>query len=350
MSTPTEYDKVQDAEIEALKEITTTSYTPPDQAEYSFPIPNHPVNQEEFQLLSLVDGNGIIDRGDYPYWLEGHGSDSETNAQNSMILKVGQKYNKAEAVVAGFFHVLTQDKTIPLPAVTTETKYRICLTNDPREEEGRLGPVSVQVYTTEPPTTFARVSTTLYTVTRKPNQLLTDATIERFRPRTVAPIAVLKREHLPDPANVLFGSVAFIYGENDIVIARGASTEEGGPNRWDSMFTPDVSIRGDSESYEWAGSGDRFRSTRIGNLVILEGRLKRTNGEPFRANNSNGYKIRNLPPEHSPRGSKRFVTKSDGFDDKGAVINIGADGAVLASPRQDCTWVSVDGISYTVGN
>ena len=336
--------------VKELESLVIAQYDPPSGPEYSFPQPGQPIDQDQFQLLSLTDGNGIIDRGDYPYWLEGWGSDAETNEKNSMRLRVGQKYDKAEAVIGGYYHVLNEDKTIPLPAVTETTTYYICLTNDPREEEGRLGPVSVQVYTSEPPTTFARINTTLYTVTRKPNQLLTDATVERFRPRTVAPIAVLRREHLPDPASVLFGSVAYIYGENDIVIARGASTEEGGPNRWDSMFTPDVIVRGPTASYEWAGSGDDFRSTRIGNLVILEGRLKRTSGEPFKGNYMGGYNIRNLPPQHSPRNSKRYITKSDGYNDmdKEVVVNIGSDGAVNVFPRADVAWVSVDGIVYTV--
>ena len=338
--------------VKELESLIIAQYDPPTGPEYSFPVPGQPIDQDQFQLLSLTDGNGIIDRGDYPYWLEGWGSDSETNQKNSMVLKTGG-LGKAEAIIGGYYHVLNENKTIPLPAVTETTTYYICLTFDPRyiEETGELAnqSVSVQVYDDDPPTTFGRINIVLYTVTRKPNQLLTDATVERFRPRTVAPIAVLRREHLPDPANVLFGSVAYIYGENDIVIARGASTEEGGPNRWDSMFTPDVIVRGPTASYEWAGSGDDFRSTRIGNLVILEGRLKRTSGDTFKANYAPGYNIRNLPPEHSPRASKRFITKAGGFDsDYHFVVNISSDGTVQVYPNRDAEWVSVDGISYTV--
>lgn len=349
MADPTTAELQQ--QIDELRQLITVTDNPVEEDEYSFPVPNYPLDQKQFQLLSLVSGNGIIDRGDYPYWLEGWGSDAETNQKNSMRLRVGQKHEKAESVVAGFFHVLKEDKTVPLPAVSTETTYRVCLTYDSRQDTDRVGPVSVEVYTTEPPTTFDRINVTLYTVTREPNQLLTDAKVERFRPRTVAPIAVLYREHLPDPANVLFGSVAYIYGENDIVIARGASTEEGGPTRWDSMFEPDVSLRGDSANYEWEGTGDPFRSTRIGTLVVLEGRLARTGGDQFKASNSNGYHIRTLPEKHRPRYSKRFITKADGYNDsrRDAVINIGSDGIVMAYPRQDCSWVSVDGVVFTVG-
>lgn len=337
--------------VNDLEALITVTDNPVEGDEYSFPVPNYPMDQKQFQLLSLVNGNGIIDRGDYPYWLEGWGTDAETNQKNSLRLRVGQKHNRAEAEVAGYFHVLNEDKTVLLPAVSSTTTYRVCLTYDSRQDDDRVGPVSVQVYTTEPPTTFDRINVTLYAVTREPNQLLTDAKVERFRPRTVAPIAVLRREHLPDPANVLFGSVAYIYGENDIVIARGASTEEGGPTRWDSMFAPDISLRGDSANYEWEGTGDPFRSTRVGTLVVLEGRIARAGGTQFYASNSDGYHIRTLPEGHRPRYSKRFITKADGFNDtrRDVVINIGSDGVVRAYPRQDCSWVSVDGIVYTVG-
>lgn len=335
-------------QIDDLKEIVTTEYLPPSGPEYSFPVPDQPMNQDQFQLLSLSNGNGIFDRGDYPYWLEGHGSDSETNSKDSMILKVGG-LGKAEAIVAGFFHMMTEDKEIPLPAVTSETTYRICLTYDPRRDLESLGPVTIEVYTTPPPTTFGRISVVLYEVTRKPNQLLTNAKIERYRPRAVPSITVLREEHLPNPESVLFGSLGFLYGDKKIMVARGASAQEGGPDRWDDLFAPSVSVRGDSPGYEWAGSGNQFRSTRVGNLVVLEGRLKRTSGAAFKASYSDGYHIRTLPETHRPSGSKRYITKADGFNNlRDVVINVGQDGLVYAYPRQDCSWVSVDGIVYTV--
>lgn len=349
MADPTEYDLVQDQQISELQDVVTVSDNPIEGPEHSFPIPDYPVNQEQFQLLSLTNGNGIIDRGDYPYWLEGWGSDSETNQKNSMILKVGQSSGKAEAVVAGYYHVLTEDKEIPLPAVTSTTTYRIALTYDQREDEDRLGPVSVQVYTTEPPTTFARIHSVQYTVTRRPNELLTNATVERFRPRTVAPIAVLKREHLPDPRNVLFGSIAIVYGENDIVIARGASTSEGGPTRWESLLSPEWTNPGDTDSYVWPGHGYRRGYRIVGDTLEFRGRIGRTGNLKFAVgggDNEAGYHLYNFGADKAPKQSMRFLTASDGYSgNKICVITVTVDGNVYGTPiLGNATWMSIDGI------
>ena len=348
---PTAYDEIQDQRLDNLDEIVTTDYLPPSGPEYSFPVPDEPLNQEQFQLLSLSDGNGIFDRGDYPYWLEGHGSNSETNAKNSMILKVGG-LGKAEAVVAGFFHMMTEDKEIPLPAVSTETTYNICLTYDPRKDLERLGPVSIQVFTSAPPTTFARTSAVLYSVTRKPNQLLTDAKIERFRPRAVPAVSVLQRSHLPDPASVMFGSLGILYGDNDIVVARGASTDEGGPTRWDSITDPEWTNLTDNNYYGYPGHGYRRGYRQKGSTVQLRGRVRRVSGDNFLvggSSNAAGYGIMTLPERLAPKQEQRFITATNNYSGQNfAVITVTETGNVYGTPvLGSATWMSFDGIEFS---
>lgn len=347
---PTLYDMEQDERISTVESYVTTTGSAPEGEEYSFPIPGQPLSDNQFQLLSLTSGNGIVDRGDYPYWLTGWPTTAETNAKNSMVLKAGGK-GKAEGIVAGFYHVLTGDLTVNLPAVSTTTKYRVCLTYDPRENDPTKGPVSVQVYTTEPPSTFNRVSVVLYAVTRKPNQLLTDATVERFRPRLVAPIAVLQRSHLPSPSSVLFGSLAFIYGENDIVIARGASNEEGGPTRWDSLLDPEWTDLGDNNYYGWAGHGYKRGYRQVGSTVQLRGHIKRIDNSSFlRGGGSNtaGYAVLTLPSRLAPKQEQRFISATNNYSGNLlAVITVATDGNVYAATvLGDAVWISIDGIQF----
>lgn len=109
--------------------------------------------------------------------------------------------------------------------------------------------------------------------------------------------------------------------------------------------------RNDDGAYQWPGHGMRFTSTRVGQLVVLEGRLERVNGQKFRASASNGYHLRNLPEKYRPAVEHRFIAKADGYvTGNDAVINVGADGVVKAYPRTDCGWISVDGCVYTVGS
>lgn len=342
--------------IKELESLIVAQYDPPTGPEYSFPVPGQPIDQDQFQLLSLTDGNGIIDRGDYPYWLGGWGSDSETNQKNSMILKTGG-LGKAEAVIGGYYHVLNENKTIPLPAVTETTTYYICLTFDPRyiEETGELAnqSVSVQVYDEDPPTTFGRIHIVLYTVTRKPNQLLTDADVERFRPRGAPSISVLYREHLPKPSSTLFGSIGVLYGENDIVVARGASAEEGGPNRWDSIVDPPWNSVNDGTDYGWPGHGYKRGYRKIGKTAELRGRISRVTGKDFVVGGGNataGYKVFNLPAEYAPKREVREIRASNSYSgNKLVVITIDTDGSVYMTPiLGNISWFDFGNLRYSL--
>ena len=346
--------------VKELESLIIAQYDPPTGPEYSFPVPGQPIDQDQFQLLSLGTGNGIIDRGGAQYWLVGWGSDAETNQKNSMVLKTSSNTKKNEALVGGYYHVMTEDKTIHLPPVTEETTYKICITYDPRyiDESGEQaqGAVSLQVYTDELPTTFGRIHVLLWTVTRKPNQLLTDAEVSRHRQRISPVIYVWAEDHKPDPETMLWGSICMV-GETGSVyrnVAPSTDGEDTGPRRWTKHqdqdlreLKPDVYTRDDA-SYVYPGSGAKAGSTRIGQLVVLEGRVARNSGANFVA--GEGRTIMTLPSSHRPPTERRFLTKSDGVGGmlRSAIVVVSSNGDVTVWPHQDCSWVGLDGISYTL--
>jgi hypothetical protein len=213
--TPSAYDIIQDQAIEGLQDIVTPYYQPPSETEYSFPVVGQGITADQYRLMSLGQANGIIhgDNGvinDSPnstgwrYYLDGHATDAETNQRNTLMLRAG---TSAEAILEGFYHRLTEDMELSFPPVTTDTTYHVCLTFDPRREEDPSGPIHVEVYAGEPPTTHGRVHLLLHTVERRPNQLLSQATRTRYRPYTAGLLSVQNRNQLPDPTEYPAGTV-----------------------------------------------------------------------------------------------------------------------------------------------
>lgn len=360
MSEPTAYDEIQDGRLEELEGVVTVSANPIEGPEYSFPIPDYPVNQEQFQLLGISGGNGVIDRGEASYWLKGWGSSAETNQRNSMRLTVGRNTGKAEAVVAGFYHVLEEDLTVELPGVTSTTTYYVCLTYDPRDQEEGRGPISIQVYDSEPPTSFGRVSVVLWTVTRKPNQLLTDADIQRHRQRVSPPIYVHSEDQLPDVRTVLWGSIAFVAKTSDIMRALPRDENDPSPNagdgKWESLLAPPFSNPGDTGAYEWVGHGYRRGYRRVGDVLEFRGRIKRTSTSnpkfaPGGGDHLLGYQLYNMANEDDwPEQEQRFVTASSSLiGQKLCIITAATNGVIYGMPvLGEVDWMGLDGVRVVV--
>src|SRR5699024_7016938 len=134
---------------------------------------------------------------------EGHAPDSDTNQPNTLSLRAG---TSAEAIVEGFYHRLTEDMELPFPPVTTTTVYRVTLTYDPRKF--KTSPVNIEVWNGEPPTAYGQVHVLLHTVERRPNQLLSQATITRYRQYTAGLLSVQNESQLPDVDSVPAGTLA----------------------------------------------------------------------------------------------------------------------------------------------
>lgn len=210
--------------IRHLESLVTTEPYTPEGPEYSFPLTRRGVSSEEFKQISRAIGTGVFVQhsetgAQTPYRLVGMpGGDSETNAENTMILKTSSVTNRSESSIQGFFHRQTEDIPIHIPPVTKTTTYHLCLTLDLRDEQEDLGPIRWHLYDEEPPVENRRTNITLYTIKRDPNQLLTDARISRTLPWLGYVINVWSHHDLPDPTTLEYGVLA-------VVVIPGRETE-----------------------------------------------------------------------------------------------------------------------------
>lgn len=345
MADPTPEELQQ--QIDELKSLITTEYEPPTGTEYSYPVVNQPVNDEMWQYVTLGLGNGILDEGGEPYWLRGR-----ENVNNTVRITVSTVTNTAQALLRGFYHRLTADKTFTVPPVASTTVYHFCLTYDPTAHTTPGGPISLQMYAGTPPTTLGRFHVVLWTLTRKPNQLLTDAEYVKHRPRVAPSITVARQSDMPKPSAVLWGSICYVHRTNEVFMAVGdASDGDSGVSEWKNLTGPSETYTRPDGVYKWAGSGAKPGAARFGQTVFLEGRAAR--GDRFDGQNFNEggtYELMTLPEGMRPSAERRFVTKSDGVGGilRSAIIVVSADGTVNAYPHQSCAWIGLDGCQFTL--
>lgn len=347
MADPTEYDLVQDQQIKDLQDLVQTNQTPPAGSEYSFPAERMPIDQTQFSLLSLATSDGVLDQGGGPYTLTGL-----KNVNNTGTLRVSSISGKAYAVVAGFFHVLTQDMRISLPAVTSTTTYHVCLTYDPRklgdqgdENTEPQGPVSVQVYAGTPPTDQGRKHVILYKITRTPNQLLTDATVDTIRPR-VAPVGyVATVDQLPDPATRLWGSLFHVGESGDLYRVNGSDGST--PNTWTNLSKHTWVEPGyATDTYKWPGHGDKIGYQVTADAIYLRGRIALNTGAAFQLN-PGGYYALTLPAVLGAHEARFVVSGQIAGTGKPALagVNVASNGSVRIFPYDTtATWFGLDGI------
>lgn len=351
--------------IEELQELVGAStYEQVDGPEFSYPAVGQAVDDEMWKFVTLALGSGILDDGGGAYWLRKIGTDSETNSANQMRLTVSETTGTAQAMVNGFYHRLLQDMRLDFPMPLSETTYYVVLELNPLKARDPEGPISVKVHPNELNTESNRQHLILWTVTRKPNQLLTDATIERLRPRLSPPVYVWSKAHMPEASEVLWGTMCFVGYEG--AVYRSTAPNDNGVDNGDRQWVkhedkaisdvrtelrkdidPNVYLKPDT-NYVHAGSGASPRATRIGSLVVLEGRIARGSGNNFDAHN--GRTVMTLPASHRPPSERRFLTKSDGTGGflRSSIVVVSANGDVTVFPEQDCAWVGLDGCQFTI--
>ncbi|WP_346843729.1 hypothetical protein [uncultured Rothia sp.] len=167
--------------------------------EYSFPVLEKPMNDQQWKSVTLGIGDGVFDEGGNPYNLI-----NKNNATNTVTITVDSKKGYAHAILKGFYHKIDSDMTVSVPAVTSNTTFYIALVYDPFNANF---PVVLKVITSLDRTS-GKEYLILWKVERKPNQLLTDAIFTKFR-QTIAPsIQVDDADSLPDSNSVLFGTTA----------------------------------------------------------------------------------------------------------------------------------------------
>ena len=262
-------------QIDELRSLITTQYEPPTGTEYSYPVVNQPMNDEMWAYVTRGIGDGVLDEGGQPYWFRGR-----ENVNNTVRITVSTTTNTAQAILKGFYHKLTADKTFTVPAVSKNTTYYFCLTYDPAASTSPGGPISLQMYAGTPPATMGRAHIVLWELDRKPNQLLTAAEYRRVRPKVSPTITVDSLTHLPDPAKVLWGTQCFVSSEYAWFQAVGSSDETGGPTRWMDLTSPEWT-ESTSNAFPWVGHGYRPMWRVRGDRVEFRGRVKRSDGSAF---------------------------------------------------------------------
>ncbi|MCQ9384655.1 hypothetical protein [Brevibacterium moorei] len=347
MADPTAYDLVQDDRLTDLETLVTPQPKPPAGTEYSFPVVGQDITDAEYRQMMMAQGNGVLDQGGQPYWLR-----NLDNATDTAQITVSKTAEDAKAVIGGFFHRLTADKTISLPPVTKATTYYVCLTYDPQQATNPAGPITLQVYAGTPPTTQGKIHITLWRVPRNPNQLLAATTPQRVRPKIAPTITVDHFVDLPDPSTVLWGTRASVTNEppEREYRAWGSSEETGAPETWKRVGGT-WHERADTASYKWPGHGHRAAYKTENGRVYLRGRVTRADATTFNPNvdGGDGFNVLQLPDDMAPAAEERFIV-TGGFSQATVpfgALHVKADGSCrLFVSNNIMTWVDLAGISF----
>lgn len=174
-------------------------------AQYSFPVLEQPMSDQQWGQVTEGFGSGILARRSEPY---GFPAGSTDNAANTIY--VGGRSpvtGDGRAVVSGFFHRYDANEVFTFPAVTSTRTYHFGLTYDPTKHGAAGGPVSLGVNTARP-TGGGKVYLPIYTVTRRANELLSDATVVDQRSFIAPQITVKGAASLPPADSVLTYTIA----------------------------------------------------------------------------------------------------------------------------------------------
>lgn len=341
---PTQYDLVQDGRLDNVESLVKTSYSPPSATEYSYPVVDQPMNDEQWQYVTLGLGDGVLDEGGRPYWLR-----DRENTNNTLKITTSTTTNTAQALVRGFYHRLMQDRTFTVPAVSSKTTYYFCLVYDPSAMRTATGPVSLKMITGAPLWTLGRFYTVLWELDRLPNQLLTDAVVRRVRPKITPAITVNNEADRPNPAKVLWGTRVLCTDNNTEYRAAGASDESGGPTFWTPISDPEWIEYPDTPTYKWPGHGYRRAIQRRGKSRRIRGRITPADGKAFTPS-SNGYLMWTLADGDNPK-SGSFSVGWGNRNSSGVAPAVQLDiaaGEVRAYPTANCNWIDLGDIQYDV--
>ena len=168
-------------------------------AEESFPRLNEPLDDRQWKSITFGIGDGCLDERGNPYNLV-----NLSNVSNTGVITVDTITGYNHAILKGFYHKMDAPITVSFPPVASETTYSVALVYDPLNQKM---PVSLKVLTSTP-RTGGKEYLLLWQLTRKPNQLLTDAIPKKFRPTISPVIQVDYPENLPPYDSQLFGTRA----------------------------------------------------------------------------------------------------------------------------------------------
>lgn len=265
-------------------------------AEESFPMRDEPMTDEQWKQVTLGIGNGVLNEGGDPYRLT-----NINNATNQVTVNVSSTTGLAQAIVAGFYHRIDAPVVLDVPAVTATTNYWIVLEYSPLRLEASEPPVQLKVVTALD-TTSGRQHLVLHKISRRANELLTNAAMRSVKPRIAPMLQVENESELPEPETVIRGTVAVVHGAfPDIKIAK---VDPGQPLAWVSVMSGGWTTLADhANTVSFAGSPKQMK--RAGQTRFLRGQFYRPGTQAY-TTSSAGYIVANLAEGDIPKRGMRF--------------------------------------------
>lgn len=319
-------------------------------AEESFPVIEQPMSADQWRSVTLGIGDGILDQGGFPYRLA-----SLSNSANTAVVRASTVTGYSAAILKGFYHKIDADVTIDLPAVTSRTTYHVALQYDPLASEM---PVKLKVLTSLD-RSGGKEYLRLHSVTRDPNQILTDASVRMIRPR-VAPVQVYASESdMPPAKEVLWGTLALIHNGrsgNNAVLKMAITGDDGESTSgwfWKTVYDPNDNgftwaTIADTGTYKNPGHGFARAIGRKGKTRKLRGRVSRAvAGSRF--NPGTGYAILSgsVANADTPAAVQRFTVATGGTTNLGfAAVEVSSSGDVTAWVDSPTDWIGLDGIEW----
>ena len=265
-------------------------------AEESFPMRDEPMTDEQWKQVTLGIGNGVLNEGGDPYRLT-----NINNATNQVTVNVSTTTGLAQAIVAGFYHRIDAPVVLDVPAVTKATDYWIVLEYSPLRLESSEPPVQLKVIKDGLDFSQGKQYLVLHKFYRRANELLTDANYRSVKPRIAPLLQVRDTSELPEPGEVIRGTVAVVHGDfPDIKIAKA---DPGQSVAWVSILSGkwfDLQDHANTTSF----SGSPKQMKRTGPTRYLRGQFYRSSG-PYTTSGA-GYIVANLANADLPKRGMRF--------------------------------------------
>lgn len=186
-------------------------------AETSFPIVDQDLTDGAWGQTVGSTANGILDDWGGPYAIV-------VNTNDTVTIRRSTRSGVARAVVSGFGHQIDADVTMPVPAVTSSTKYHIGLLHDPENETLPVKLVLLKGSTVplEPGQSFLP----LHIFIRQQGQTLAASQLYSPRPRVQPRLVVGAADDLQqmDPTVFLYGTEVLAIDQRRTFRAAGSLT------------------------------------------------------------------------------------------------------------------------------
>lgn len=173
--------------------------------EESFPVVNKPLTGEQWSSVTMAFGNGTIDEGTGDYRI------SLDNASNAISVFPPANGGFAHATVGGYYHRIYGTVILACPPVTTTTTYTLAIVLDPLRQNTE--PVKLELISGAVNYSGGRKYVILAEITRRPNELLSQATVKMKKPSIAPTLTVQDVGALPAPKTQPFGTMAYVNSE-----------------------------------------------------------------------------------------------------------------------------------------